>query len=208
MPFIAWLNTAESIYDIPGLKWTRGKIPAQFALGLLCGACLLAMIFFLFSKELDPHEFILFFLRPNVPIIVSMILALASVLVLSGLFCLALSFFAFGFYSWTGAALHMIIPWAAHRFRALSLAVFYTWSFTAVLNTALFVLNRTDLGSRLFVVFYTGKGFEFLYQFLAVPGFYHAVLGIAYPAAEVLAYLTQSHHRASKIVRLRNQLKT
>ena len=90
-----------------------------------CAAAILfRLIVLLFFREPNPKTFILLFVRPNIPLLVSMLLAMASILVLTGLFSMAFISFAWAFYSWVGNALHMLLPWGAHRFRALAMAFF------------------------------------------------------------------------------------
>ena len=56
----------------------------------------------------------------------------------------------------------------------------------------------------MFVVFYTGTGFDFMYRFIAAPGFFLAAAGVVYPALEVLCHLSGSHQQATETALLQN----
>ncbi|MBI9073822.1 MAG: hypothetical protein JEZ02_00325 [Desulfatibacillum sp.] len=204
MSLMQWIEQKESIYDFPGFLWTRGKPWRQMILGLLCGISLFTLITSLFVNQPNPKEFLLLFVRPGAPILLSVLMALGATLLVTAAFCLLLAGFSGLFYTLVGNALHLLWPWGAHRFRALAMAFFSTWALAALFNTFLFVLYRTDLGSHQFVVIYAGQGLEFFYGFLKAPGFFLLVLGVAFPAWDFHCMHRDSHSRATQAARLFN----
>ncbi len=186
-----------NIYNATGFGWLRNKPLVQIVLGLLSGFCALGLMLAGISINMTMMDFMLLFVEIPAPLFICIAAAVASLVIGATIFVFLLFLFIWLWYEFFGNGLHLLWPAAAHRFRGLALAFAAAWVLEAIFHTVLFVLFATDIGSHVFVIFYTGTGLEFLYGFVIGPWFFILVLCVFYPLVEMRCSQSGSHNRAT-----------